>query len=147
MLGIQASETVREKPPFMTPENMNADANRFRRQRWGTGGYSAMLCVEFPQVQYIDFWFRWDSPCFESCRHCDKCTYQWFLWPVTFECWGVPWIEVKPGFRGQQKVTKVFLPWTEMFLQDPSIEVAIQRQCEHFSGTKFFVLWMEVSVE
>ena len=61
-----------------------------------------------------------------------------------FEFWGVPWIEVKPGSRGPQKV---FLPWTEMSLQDPSIEVAIQRQCEHFSGTKFFVLWMQVSVE
>ena len=80
MLRIQASETVREKSPFMTPENMKADANWFRRHRWRTGGYSAMLCVEFPQVQYIDFLFRWDSPCFESCRQGDKCTYQWFLW-------------------------------------------------------------------
>ena len=48
------------------------------------------------------------SLCYECCRSLllvNAQTYRGFLWSVTFECQGVLWMEVKPGFLEPEKVS------------------------------------------
>ena len=137
------SETVREKkPPFMTHENMKADAKWFRRHRGGGDG-DVVCWIPTSAVQYIDFWFWWDGPCFEK---------RWALNSIRQTDVDTLMIRTQSRVRVRVGPTKsVPLPWTEVSLQGPSIEVANTKNIWTFFRDQIFsplnggVPWIEVS--
>ena len=70
--------------------------------------FSAMLCVEFPRLQYIDWGeliYVLKAVAIVTSEHnfIDDFLVSYF-WR-TFDYLGVPWMEVKPRFRDPEKVS------------------------------------------
>ena len=65
--------------------------------------FSAMLCVEFPQLQYID-WGELIHVLKAVAVILSTIFVVSYFWR-TFDYLGVPWMEVKPRFRDPEKVS------------------------------------------
>ena len=99
---------------------------------------NALLCVEFPQVQYIDLSeivHVVKADVIVSSERLDLHVRTLFVCEVSPE-----W-RLKLGFGTKKKCP--FL----LYRGHPSLEVTIQRLCKHFSETKFCVPWVELSLE